>query len=181
MNARYQPMADELTEQSAQALRHHGLPRQMWEMPNGPYLHRFMTACITASIELACRELGFKYLSQADIFVSEITVLGSNPGRIFPARFNEVEAMQSVRKGWLRLCNTARITNFHPHDLRHNFTSQLQAAGVSDSIIMSITGHKTHVMLHRYSHANDEHKMNAVRSLATFEAATGGKVVRLKP
>lgn len=68
MNARYQPMAYELTEQGAQALRHHGLPRQMWEMPNGPYLHRFMTACITASIELACHELGFKYLSQADIF-----------------------------------------------------------------------------------------------------------------
>ncbi len=40
----------------------------MWEMPNGPYLHRFMTACITASIELACRDHGFKYLSQADIF-----------------------------------------------------------------------------------------------------------------
>lgn len=68
MNARYQPMAYELTDLGTQALRHHGVPRQMWEMPNGPYLHRFMTACITASIELACRDLGFKYLSQADIF-----------------------------------------------------------------------------------------------------------------
>jgi hypothetical protein len=68
MNARYQPMSYELTEQGRQALRHHGIPRQMWEAPNGPYLHRFMTACITASIELACQKLGFKYLSQADIF-----------------------------------------------------------------------------------------------------------------
>ena len=68
INARYQPMAYELTDLGSQALRHHGIPRQMWQPPNGPYLHRFMTACITASIELACREQGFTYLSQADIF-----------------------------------------------------------------------------------------------------------------
>lgn len=68
INARYQPMAYELTGQGTQALRHNAIPRQMWEAPNGPYLHRFMTACTTASIELACKELGYKYLSQADIF-----------------------------------------------------------------------------------------------------------------
>lgn len=68
MNARYQPLAYELTDLGVQALRQHGVPRQMWEMPNGPYLHRFMTACITASIELSCLDLGLKYLSQADIF-----------------------------------------------------------------------------------------------------------------
>lgn len=68
INARYQPMAYELTDLGPKALRHHGVPRQMWQAPNGPYLHRFMTACITASIELACREQGFIYLSQADIF-----------------------------------------------------------------------------------------------------------------
>jgi hypothetical protein len=68
INARYQPMAYELTGYGVQALRHNAIPRQMWESPNGPYLHRFMTACITASIELACLDLGFKYLSQADIF-----------------------------------------------------------------------------------------------------------------
>jgi Replication-relaxation len=67
INARYQPMAYELTEQGQKALRDKAIPVQMWQAPNGPYLHRFMTACITASIELACRELGFKYLSQQDI------------------------------------------------------------------------------------------------------------------
>jgi Replication-relaxation len=68
INARYQPMSYELTDLGSKALRHFGIPRQMWQPPNGPYLHRFMTACITASIELACREQGFTYLSQADIF-----------------------------------------------------------------------------------------------------------------
>ncbi len=61
--------------------------------------------------------------------------------------------MNSIRPGWLRLCTDAGVSDLRPHDLRHNFTSLLQAQGVSDSIIMSITGHKTHVMLHRYRKA----------------------------
>jgi hypothetical protein len=68
INARYQPMAYELTPAGARALRDHGLPQQMWERPNGPYLHRFMTSCLTASLELAAQEHGIKFLSQSDIF-----------------------------------------------------------------------------------------------------------------
>lgn len=68
INARYQPMSYELTEDGHRALRDKGLPDQMWEAPNGPYLHRFMTACLTASMELAVTRAGFRYLSQADIF-----------------------------------------------------------------------------------------------------------------
>jgi Replication-relaxation len=68
INARYQPMSYEITERGRQALRDKAIPRQMWQPPNGPYLHRFMTSCITASIELATRESGLRYLSQADIF-----------------------------------------------------------------------------------------------------------------
>ncbi|MDO8311856.1 MAG: hypothetical protein Q7T25_07945, partial [Sideroxyarcus sp.] len=56
----------------------------------------------------------------------------------------------------------------------------LQAAGVSDSIIMSITGHKTHVMLHRYSHANDEHKRRALDALPDHQATVLGDVVRIR-
>jgi hypothetical protein len=51
---------------------------------------------------------------------------------------------------------------------------------VSDSIIMSITGHKTHVMLHRYSHANDEHKRKAVETLPTFETETAPNVIGIR-
>ncbi len=68
INARYQPMAYELSTEGHRALRDKGMPRQMWEPPNGPYLHRFMTGCITASVELACRAKKLRYLSQADIF-----------------------------------------------------------------------------------------------------------------
>ena len=73
--------------------------------------------------------------------------------------------MQSIRKGWLRLCEQASVTGLRPHDLRHNFASMMQARGVSNSIIMSITGHKTHVMLHRYSHSDDAMRISAVEGL----------------
>ncbi len=99
---------------------------------------------------------------------------------VFPARFDTGEPMQSIRKGWLRLCAEASVSTLRPHDLRHNFTSQLQAAGVSDSIIMSITGHKTHVMLHRYSHANDEHKRNALESLPEHKPAQSSDVISIR-
>lgn len=68
INARYQPMSYELTDVGHQALRDKDVARQMWEAPNGPYLHRFMTACLTASMELAVARAGFRYLSQVDIF-----------------------------------------------------------------------------------------------------------------
>lgn len=88
--------------------------------------------------------------------------------------------MAAIRKGWIRLCRAAEIENLRPHDLRHNFTSQLQAAGVSDSIIMSITGHKTHVMLLRYSHANDEHKRKALGCLYEPQEQSAVGVTRLR-
>ncbi len=64
--------------------------------------------------------------------------------------------------------------------LRHNFTSVLQAQGVSDSIIMSIAGHKTHVMLRRYSHANDQMRTAAVEGLPVPVEMSSHQVTRLR-
>ena len=68
INARYQPMSYELTDDATRALRGRGIPVQSFELANGPYLHRFMTSCLTASIELAVKAAGHRYISQADIF-----------------------------------------------------------------------------------------------------------------
>ena len=99
---------------------------------------------------------------------------------VFPGRYNTDVPMNTIRPGWLRLCRDASVTNLNPHDLRHNFTSMLQARGVSDSIIMSITGHKTHVMLHRYSHSNDAQRLAATESLPTPSAGEGTNVLKLR-
>jgi integrase len=88
--------------------------------------------------------------------------------------------MNTIRPGWQRLCQRAKIADLRPHDLRHNFTSMLQARGISDSIIMSITGHKTHVMLHRYSHSNDAQRLAAIESLPRPNADEGANVLKLR-
>jgi hypothetical protein len=68
LNARYQPMTYELTTLSRKALRDNQIPEQIFEPLSGPYLHRFMTSCLTASIELTVQTAGFRYISQAEIF-----------------------------------------------------------------------------------------------------------------
>lgn len=98
---------------------------------------------------------------------------------VFPGRYDHSVPMQSIRPGWLRLCGTAEVSGLRPHDLRHNFVSMLQARGVSDSIIMSITGHKTHVMLHRYSRNTDALKLGAVEGLPTPKPAEDDNVVAI--
>jgi integrase len=99
---------------------------------------------------------------------------------VFPARYDASKPMQSIRKGWLRLVNAAGVDNLRPHDLRHNFTSVLQAQGVADSIIMAITGHKTHVMLHRYSHAADASKQAAAELMPAPVQTQPTKVTPLR-
>ncbi len=98
---------------------------------------------------------------------------------VFPGRYQHEVPLNTMRPGWLRLCRTAGIVDLSPHDLRHNFTSMLQARGVADSIIMSITGHKTHVMLHRYSHSNDALRLAAVENLPSPLRAEGDNVVTM--
>ena len=68
LNARYQPMMYELTPLGRKALRDNQIPEQIFESLSGSYLHRFMTACLTASIELTVQAAGFRYISQAEIF-----------------------------------------------------------------------------------------------------------------
>lgn len=99
---------------------------------------------------------------------------------VFPGRYDTSKPHNNIRKGWKRLCDAAGVTDLRPHDLRHNLTSQLQAQGVSDSIIMSITGHKTHVMLHRYSHSNDEMRMAAVEGLGEPKSFEEEKITRIR-
>ena len=96
---------------------------------------------------------------------------------VFPAENNRANPNSYIYPAWRRLCKTATVEALTPHDLRHNFTSLLQAEGVSDSIIMKLTGHKTHIMLHRYSHSTDSYRRDAISLLP--EIGHKGTVVSL--
>ena len=95
-----------------------------------------------------------------------------------PSPADLAKPLNSIHKGWDRLRKAAKVEDLNRHDLRHNFVSRLQAEGVSDSIIMDITGHKTAVMLYRYSHTNDDIRRRAVASLS--KPSPPAKVIPLR-
>ncbi len=72
-------------------------------------------------------------------------------GRLFP----EARA-SSVSHKFRALCNAAGIEGLRFHDLRHEATSRLFELGLNPMEVAAITGHKTLVMLKRYTHLRAE-------------------------
>ena len=62
-------------------------------------------------------------------------------------------------------CRKARITNFRFHDLRHTFNTNMRKAGVDQSVIMKLTGHKTPSMFQRYNTVDLDDAKNAFQKL----------------
>jgi len=66
-NALCQPMIYEITNVATQALREARIPKQALAPPSGPYLHRFLTAKITARAELEAAIKGHRFISSGEI------------------------------------------------------------------------------------------------------------------
>jgi integrase len=56
-----------------------------------------------------------------------------------------------IRTAFLKACRRRGIENFRFHDLRHTFNANMRKAGVDQSVIMKLTGHKSAAMFHRYN------------------------------
>ena len=54
---------------------------------------------------------------------------------------------------------------FRFHDLRHCAVTNLRKAGVNDSVIMSISGHKTYAMFKRYNRIDRQDRVNALKQV----------------
>jgi integrase len=70
--------------------------------------------------------------------------------------------MESVKTAFKGACRKAGVLGFRFHDLRHCAVTNFRKAGVSDSVIMSISGHKTHSVFRRYDRIDREDRHNAL-------------------
>jgi len=73
--------------------------------------------------------------------------------------------MRSLSWTFKRACNRAGIANFRFHDLRHCAVTNFRKAGVSDSVIMSISGHKTHAVFRRYDRVDRDDRQGAIQKV----------------
>ena len=81
------------------------------------------------------------------------------------ARAKKAEYL-NLRQPWEAALQTAGITDFHWHDLRHTAASYLAMSGVSLVEISKILGHRTMQMVSRYSHLSDGHIVATGEKLA---------------
>lgn len=66
----------------------------------------------------------------------------------------------------------AKVDDFHWHDLRHTFASRLIMSGVDLRSVGELLGHRTLVMVMRYSHLAPGHLRDAVNRLVARRAGT---------
>ena len=67
LDARYNQLIYDLGPRSLQVLHDEGIYRHDAPLPSGPWKHRVMVACITASVELATRGTNTRYIPQHEI------------------------------------------------------------------------------------------------------------------
>ncbi len=78
-----------------------------------------------------------------------------------------------IQRLFKQACAKASVGPYRLHDLRHTFNTNMLKAGVSQTVIMKLTGHKTNEMFLRYSHLDRELGEGAMKKLDQLLAAAG--------
>jgi len=74
--------------------------------------------------------------------------------------------IKSFKKAWWRVLHLAGIKDFHFHDLRHTFCSNLLLSGASLKDVKEMIGHQDISMTDRYSHLSVNHMLLKQTQLA---------------
>ena len=73
-------------------------------------------------------------------------------GRIIQPVFHRSGAtIRDLRGAWDAACKSVGLVGLVPHDLRRSAVRRLERAGVSRSVAMQLTGHKTEAVYRRYA------------------------------
>jgi integrase len=91
--------------------------------------------------------------------------------------------VKDIRTSLYRACKDIGIqtgraekNGFVFHDLRHTFNTYMRKAGISESVIMGISGHSTREMFDRYNTIDRQDKRQAVDQMQAFIASVDQNV-----
>jgi len=90
-------------------------------------------------------------------------------GRVIPFVFPRADGKQlyMFRRSWDRACKLAGIPGRVPHDMRRSAVRNLERAGISRSVAMKLTGHKTEAVYRRYAIVSESDLAEAVKKLGS--------------
>jgi len=96
-----------------------------------------------------------KFLEMQPKTSEHLFVRGSTPIRDF-------------REAWRQACQRAGVPDLLFHDLRRTAVRNLRRAGVSETVIMKITGHRTRSVFERYNITDHSDTLEAGRMAEEF-------------
>ena len=76
------------------------------------------------------------------------------------------EPIKRFDSAWRQICKIAQLTDFHYHDLRHTYCSNLLLAGANLKDVKDMIGHSDIAMTDRYSHLTSDHNRAIQKKLA---------------
>jgi integrase len=83
--------------------------------------------------------------------------------------------IKSFVRAWRTACREAGCPGRIPHDFRRTAVRNLTRAGVTDTVAMKITGHKTRSVFNRYDITSEEDLSEASRKLRARQDRDSGK------
>jgi integrase len=97
-------------------------------------------------------------------------------GTICPYVFERFDGkrVKHFRKAWVGACKAAGCPGRLPHDFRRTAVRNLTRAGVTDTIAMAVTGHRTRAVFDRYDITSEADLDDAATKLQTLVGTISG-------
>lgn len=83
--------------------------------------------------------------------------------------------LSGFQNSWRSALKLAGISDFHFHDLRHTYCSNLLLSGSNLKEVKDMIGHNDIAMTNRYTHLTDAHRSRAGERLSSHYMAEGGE------